>query len=134
VRDFKARHASTMLTFDAVVDALGQIAAEGAAGARRREALRSAPRRAAHRADPALPAHLSGLSGGSAAICRPARQLRRRSDPRHGLWAGGWMGLARICRCHPWGGSGYDPPPASPPAGASWLRPWRYGKWRVGAE
>src|SRR5271169_6345745 len=25
VRDFKARHASTMLTFDAVVDALGQI-------------------------------------------------------------------------------------------------------------
>jgi NifU-like protein involved in Fe-S cluster formation len=27
VKDFKARHASTMLTFDAVVDALGQIAA-----------------------------------------------------------------------------------------------------------
>jgi NifU-like protein involved in Fe-S cluster formation len=27
VRDFKARHASTMLTFDAVVDALSQIAA-----------------------------------------------------------------------------------------------------------
>lgn len=25
VRDFKARHASTMLTFDAVVDAIGQI-------------------------------------------------------------------------------------------------------------
>jgi NifU-like protein involved in Fe-S cluster formation len=30
VRDFKARHASTMLTFDAVVDALGQIAAKAA--------------------------------------------------------------------------------------------------------
>ena len=27
VRDFKARHASTMLTFDAVVDAIGQIEA-----------------------------------------------------------------------------------------------------------
>ncbi len=27
VKDFKARHASTMLTFDAVVDALGRIAA-----------------------------------------------------------------------------------------------------------
>ena len=27
VRDFKARHASTMLTFDAVVDALGQVEA-----------------------------------------------------------------------------------------------------------
>ena len=29
VRDFKARHASTMLTFDAVVDAIGQIEANG---------------------------------------------------------------------------------------------------------
>ncbi|HLH48111.1 MAG TPA: iron-sulfur cluster assembly scaffold protein [Roseiarcus sp.] len=28
VRDYKARHASTMLTFDAVADALGQIAAK----------------------------------------------------------------------------------------------------------
>jgi NifU-like protein involved in Fe-S cluster formation len=31
VRDFKARHASTMLTFDAVVDAVGQIEAKQAA-------------------------------------------------------------------------------------------------------
>jgi NifU-like protein involved in Fe-S cluster formation len=29
VRDYKARHASTMLTFDAVVDAIGQIEARG---------------------------------------------------------------------------------------------------------
>jgi NifU-like protein involved in Fe-S cluster formation len=28
VRDFKARHASTMLTFDAVVDAIDQIEAK----------------------------------------------------------------------------------------------------------
>lgn len=33
VRDFKARHASTMLTFDAVVDAIGQIEAARAAEA-----------------------------------------------------------------------------------------------------
>ncbi len=33
VRDYKARHASTLLTFDAVVDALGQIAAREAASA-----------------------------------------------------------------------------------------------------
>ena len=33
VRDFKARHASTMLTFDAVVDALGQAEARQAAAA-----------------------------------------------------------------------------------------------------
>ena len=31
VRDFKARHASTLLTFDAVVDALDQVAARQAA-------------------------------------------------------------------------------------------------------
>jgi NifU-like protein involved in Fe-S cluster formation len=31
VRDYKARHASTLLTFDAVVDALDQIAAKKAA-------------------------------------------------------------------------------------------------------
>ncbi len=31
VRDFKARHASTMLTFDAVIDAIGQIEAKRSA-------------------------------------------------------------------------------------------------------
>jgi NifU-like protein involved in Fe-S cluster formation len=31
VRDYKPRHASTMLTFDAVVDAVGQIEAKRAA-------------------------------------------------------------------------------------------------------
>ncbi len=30
VRDYKARHASTLLTFDAVVDAIGQIEAKAA--------------------------------------------------------------------------------------------------------
>jgi NifU-like protein involved in Fe-S cluster formation len=32
VRDYKARHASTMLTFDAVVDAIGQIEAKAGNG------------------------------------------------------------------------------------------------------
>lgn len=42
VRDYKARHASTMLTFDAVVDAIGQIEAtrEAAAPAAKVAALR----------------------------------------------------------------------------------------------
>ena len=31
----------------------------------------------------------------------------------HGAVAGGWLALKRICRCHPWGGSGFDPVPAA---------------------
>jgi putative membrane protein insertion efficiency factor len=29
---------------------------------------------------------------------------------KYGAIRGGWRGLCRIGRCHPWGGSGYDPP------------------------
>jgi putative membrane protein insertion efficiency factor len=49
---------------------------------------------------------------------------------RYGLWAGGWMTLARVLRCQPFGTSGLDFVPGSLPAGARWYMPWRYARWR----
>jgi uncharacterized protein len=49
---------------------------------------------------------------------------------RFGLWAGGWMTLARLLRCQPFGTSGLDIVPSTAPPGARWYLPWRYGRWR----
>lgn len=49
---------------------------------------------------------------------------------RFGLWAGGWMAVARLLRCHSFGTSGLDFVPQLLPARARWYLPWRYGRWR----
>jgi len=73
------------------------------------------------------------LSAVAGRWCRHAPSCSAYADEalsRHGLWAGGWMSLARVCRCRPGGTSGFDPPPLTPPSGADALHPWRYGQWR----
>ena len=80
------------------------------------KALSEAPRRAAHGAIRFYQLTLSSLSGRQCRYLPTCSNYADEAIARHGLWAGGWMGLARVCRCHPYGGSGYDPPPAATPA------------------
>ena len=49
---------------------------------------------------------------------------------RNGAWKGGWLTLARLCRCHPWGHDGFDPVPDLSGERHP-LAPWRYGRWRI---
>jgi len=92
--------------------------------------LPMAPRRAAHGAIRLYQLTLSSVFGRGCRYLPTCSDYADQAIGRHGLWAGGWMGLARVCRCHPYGGSGYDPPPLEAPLGASWASPWRYGVWR----
>jgi putative membrane protein insertion efficiency factor len=93
-------------------------------------ALSHAPAQAARGAIRAYQLTVSGLIGRQCRYLPTCSAYADEAIRRHGLWAGGWMATARICRCHPWGGSGYDPPPSTTPGGATWLTPWRYGRWR----
>jgi putative membrane protein insertion efficiency factor len=48
------------------------------------------------------------------AVCRfrpTCSQYAVEAILRHGPVKGAWLALKRIGRCHPWGGSGYDPVP-----------------------
>ncbi|UXP32181.1 membrane protein insertion efficiency factor YidD [Reichenbachiella agarivorans] len=38
-------------------------------------------------------------------------QYMKEAIMKHGVWKGMKLGFTRIGKCHPWGGSGYDPVP-----------------------
>jgi putative membrane protein insertion efficiency factor len=92
------------------------------------------PRLAAHGLIRAYQLTLSSLVGRQCRYLPTCSQYADQAILRHGLWAGGWVGLARICRCHPWGGRGFDPPPQTLPNDAGPFTPWRYGQWRFRCE
>lgn len=92
--------------------------------------LGTLPRRAGRHAVRAYQLTLSPLIG---LHCRHLPTCSGYADEalaRFGLWAGGWMTLARLLRCHPFGTSGLDFVPDTLPAEARWYLPWRYGRWR----
>jgi len=94
------------------------------------DAARSRPRQAAHLAIRAYQLTLSGLVGRQCRHLPTCSSYTDEAIQRHGVWAGSWMGLARICRCHPWGTSGFDPVPQMLPPDYRADRPWRAGDWR----
>ena len=95
-----------------------------------KEPVRRAPRRIGRALVKLYRITLSPLVGFH---CRHVPTCSHYSDEaleRFGLWAGGWMTLARLMRCHPWGTSGLDYVPSELSAKARWWLPWRYGRWR----
>ena len=87
-------------------------------------------RRAAHLAIRGYQLTLSSLVGRQCRHWPSCSSYTDEAIQRHGLWAGGWIGFARICRCGPWGTHGIDLVPAVLSERAAWHRPWAYGRWR----
>ena len=54
-------------------------------------------------------ATLGPLLGGHCRYQPTCSQYMIDAIHKHGPLRGTWRGLKRICRCHPFGGSGYDP-------------------------
>jgi uncharacterized protein len=57
----------------------------------------------------------------------------REAIEMNGAWKGGWLTLARLCRCHPWGSHGFDPVPDLNGVHHPFV-PWRYGRWRINSD
>jgi uncharacterized protein len=54
---------------------------------------------------------ISPLLGPSCRYTPTCSQYGLEAFKKYGIFKGFWLTLKRISRCHPWGGSGYDPVP-----------------------
>jgi uncharacterized protein len=93
-------------------------------------AARRAPRRAGTGLVKLYRYTLSPLVGWDCRHLPTCSAYAEEAVDRFGLWAGSWMTLARLLRCHPFGTSGLDFVPAARPPSARWFMPWRYARWR----
>jgi putative membrane protein insertion efficiency factor len=55
---------------------------------------------------------LSPLFAGSCRYTPGCADYMSESISRFGFLRGSWLGTKRLCRCHPFGGHGFDPVPA----------------------
>jgi uncharacterized protein len=94
------------------------------------KAARRAPRRAARGMITLYRYTFSPLIGMHCRHLPTCSDYADEAIARFGLWAGGWITLARLCRCHPAGTRGLDLVPSAMPADCRWYLPWRYGHWR----
>lgn len=69
--------------------------------------------RAAHRG---YKLTLSPLIGQSCRFLPTCSDYARDALITHGPARGGWLTVRRLCKCHPFGSSGYDPVPARDPS------------------
>ncbi|MCC6163280.1 MAG: membrane protein insertion efficiency factor YidD [Acidobacteria bacterium] len=57
---------------------------------------------------------LSRLFAGSCRFEPSCSRYAMSALEQHGLLRGAWLAVRRLARCHPFGGSGFDPVPPSP--------------------
>jgi len=72
---------------------------------------------------------LSGFIGNSCRHLPTCSEYAYEAIARHGIWAGGWMGLFRVMRCGPGGTHGIDNVPVELAPQYRWFTPWRY--WAI---
>ncbi|MFM9153606.1 MAG: membrane protein insertion efficiency factor YidD [Methylocystis sp.] len=71
----------------------------------------------------------SAIAGRSCRYAPSCSEYAGQAIQNYGLWIGGWMSFARLCRCRPGGGEGFDPVPPLHSSDISPLTPWRYARW-----